>query len=189
MIWPPCSCSYFLRTSSFVGSRTQSRRRSTVIGRMTFLYSLGWYGPRNRSATDQMKLTFSLKLFVRFPSNVLSYYFTDVKVSETNSCAVSSFDTDYTGNMFQVASCGVFNLKSKNSENKHDLEIIRILLAKLEPRRLTDLTALALPVVFRDLGFGWRINSKVPGSEIAISRQELADEVLDLLTSMRDTCK
>jgi hypothetical protein len=62
-------------------------------------------------------------------------------------------------------------------------------LAKLEPRRQKDCTALALPVVFPDLGFGWRINSEVPGSEIAISRQELADEVLDLLTSMGDTCK
>ena len=52
-----------------------------------------------------------------------------------------------------------------------------------------QVAALALPVVFPDLGLGWRINSEAPGPEIAISRQELADEVLDLLTSMRDTYK
>jgi hypothetical protein len=78
-------------------------------------------------------------------------------------------------------------INQKIAKTKHDLEIIRIPLAKLEPRRLKDCTALALPVVFPDLGFGWRINSEAPGPEIAISRQELADEVLDLLTSMRDT--
>lgn len=76
-------------------------------------------------------------------------------------------------------------INEKIAKTKHDLEIIRIPLAKLEPRRLKDCTALALPVVFPDLGLGWRINSKVPEPEIAISRQELADEVLELLTCMK----
>lgn len=78
-------------------------------------------------------------------------------------------------------------INEKIAKTKHDLEIIRIPLAKLEPRRLKDCTALALPIVFPDLGLGWRINSEIPGTEIVISRQELADEVLELLTSMQES--
>ena len=40
------------------------------MGSMTSLYWFGRYGPRSRSATDQMKLTFSLKLFIMiYPLN------------------------------------------------------------------------------------------------------------------------
>ena len=41
-------------TSALVGSSTQSRRRSTVKGRITRPYSDCLYTPRSRSATDQM---------------------------------------------------------------------------------------------------------------------------------------
>lgn len=43
------------RTAFLVGSSTQSMRRSTVKGRMTFPYSCGLYLPLRRSATDQRK--------------------------------------------------------------------------------------------------------------------------------------
>ncbi len=46
------------------GSKTQSMRRSTVRGRMTSWYLLRLNASRMRSAILQMKLTFSLKLFM-----------------------------------------------------------------------------------------------------------------------------
>ena len=48
---------YLASTRSFVGASTQSKRRSTVSGRMTFRYSLRLYGPRSRLQIPQMKLT------------------------------------------------------------------------------------------------------------------------------------
>lgn len=47
--------SYSLRTLSLVGAKTQSNRRSTVIGSMTRSYCGGRYGPRRRSAICQMR--------------------------------------------------------------------------------------------------------------------------------------
>src|SRR4051812_15371830 len=59
---PSLSCSRRLTTFAFVGASTQSKRRSTVIGSMTRSYCGGRYGPRSRSATDQMKLASCWKL-------------------------------------------------------------------------------------------------------------------------------
>ena len=42
-------------TRALVGASRQSKRRSTVIGRMTLRYSLRLYGPRSRLQMLQMK--------------------------------------------------------------------------------------------------------------------------------------
>ena len=48
-------CLYSARTLALVGARTQSKRRSTVIGSMTRSYWGGRYGPRSRSAICQIR--------------------------------------------------------------------------------------------------------------------------------------
>src|SRR6266700_7357264 len=53
-------------TCCLVGCNTQSIRRSTVSGRITSWYLLRLKVSRIRSATLQIKLTFSLKLFISF---------------------------------------------------------------------------------------------------------------------------
>jgi hypothetical protein len=65
---PALRLSCLARTCGLVGSRTQSRRRSTVRGRITLPYWAGLYGPRSRSATLQVKLTLSEKPFTPVPS-------------------------------------------------------------------------------------------------------------------------
>ena len=51
---------YSLRTCSLVGARRQSKRRNTVRGKITFLYSLRLYGPRSRLQMLQMKFAISV---------------------------------------------------------------------------------------------------------------------------------
>ena len=51
-------------TAALLGCNTASKRRSTVRGSMTRSYCGGRYGPRSRSATDQMKLARCWKLTV-----------------------------------------------------------------------------------------------------------------------------
>ena len=60
----PLSFAWVSKTLPFVGSSTQSSRRSTVSGRMTSGYLARLKESRSRSATDQMNETLSPKLFI-----------------------------------------------------------------------------------------------------------------------------